>query len=151
MSHGHCTIRSLYKNYFTSDRLISNSSNRVLFCIIYELFCTFNIVPYEDLDVEFSGKVLMEILFRQRAKRTRNLCFQISRFTNINTWPKKMNLKESDPLKLSVYFVYLLVLTVLKNCFYLLDTQRICPCYTVVRRRTKRRLTLSAVHTEWML
>jgi hypothetical protein len=33
--------------------------------MIYEPFCTFNIVPYEDLDVEFSGKVLMVSVTRK--------------------------------------------------------------------------------------
>ena len=65
MSHCHCTIAPLYKNYFTSDRLISNSGIRVSFGMVYELFCTFNIVPYEDLDVEFFAKVLMDSVSRK--------------------------------------------------------------------------------------
>jgi len=52
MNHCHCTITPLYKNYFTSDRLISNSGNSIFLGMIYELFCSFSIVPYEDLDVD---------------------------------------------------------------------------------------------------
>jgi hypothetical protein len=33
--------------------------------MIYEPFCTFNIVPYEDIDVEFSRKVLMDSVTRK--------------------------------------------------------------------------------------
>ena len=36
----------------TSDRLISNSGNSIFLGMIYELFCSFSIVPYEDLDVD---------------------------------------------------------------------------------------------------
>jgi hypothetical protein len=68
MSHCHRTITPSYKNYFTSDRLISNSGSGASFGMIYELFCTFNIVPYEDLDVEFFEKVLMDSVSRKKKK-----------------------------------------------------------------------------------
>ena len=60
MCHCHCTITPLYKTYFTSDRLISNSGSRVSFGMIYELFYIFNRVPSEGLDVDFFGNFLMD-------------------------------------------------------------------------------------------